>query len=93
MPKLNQKERSRYDEAEGHLRNHCTSAQCLWELVGNNGSPYCILAGFLVAHSTRPPEMVILAVRRNGTAWEIFGAPQNADIAGTFESLNRMWGR
>lgn len=91
MSKLTQKERSRYSEAEAHMRNRFANVQCLWEIVKPKGSPYAILAGFIVPRPNQP-EMVILAVRLNGHGWEVFGAPHDNEISKTFDSLCRMWG-
>lgn len=87
---LSTKERSRFAEAEGHMRTHLgADLQCCWEVIKPKGAPrIAVLAGFMI-HG----DQCVLMVYKDGAGWEIFAAPGRGEIDASFREINAMWAK
>lgn len=85
---LSTKERSKFAEAEGHIRAHFGDmVQCSWEVIKPKGAPrIAVLAGFIIYG-----DLLILQVYKDGAGWEVFAAPGRGEIAATFAEIDAMW--
>lgn len=90
MGKLNTKERSAAAQAEDHLRAAFGNVSVSWEIIKPTGSNFASIAGFVVVYNGAP-RLVILQVFKEGTGWEVFGAPSVMKIAPAFDALKSMW--